>query len=78
MTHKADPNITQDRMLTMNEAREYLTAKGFPCRSRNTFYKIIENFDIPFTDINTSGKHAIRRFPLSGLEDFLRKQGLDV
>lgn len=68
----------ENRMLTMQEAMDYLTNKGIPCRSRSTFYKIIENFDIPYTNINPGGKHEVRRFPLSGLENFLRSQGMEV
>lgn len=71
-------NMSHERMLTMQEAMEYLTDKGFPCRSRSTFYKILDNFDIRYTNINPGGKHEVRRFPLSGLEDFLRKQGLEA
>lgn len=70
--------LSHERMLTMQEAMDYLTDKGIPCRSRSTFYKILDNFKIPFTDINKGGKHSIRRFPLSGLEKFLKSQGLEV
>jgi hypothetical protein len=66
-----------DRMLTMQEAMKYLSDKGFPCRSRSTFYRVLEEFDIQFMDLNPSGKHAIRRFPLSGLQKFLELQGLE-
>lgn len=70
--------LSNERMLTMQEAMEYLTEKGFPCRSRSTFYKILNNFDIKYTNINPGGKNEVRRFPLTGLEDFLRKQGLEA
>lgn len=70
--------VTHERMLTMQEAMDYLTDKGIPCRSRSTFYKIIGSFDIPYTNINPGGKHEVRRFPLSGLEKFLRSQGVEV
>lgn len=69
---------THSRLLTMQEAMDYLTEKGFPCRSRSTFYKVLNSFEIPYTNINRGGKNEIRRFPLSGLEQFLRDQGLDV
>jgi len=66
-----------DRMLTMQEAMDYLSSKGFPCKSRSTFYRVLDEFQIPFTDINPNGKHRIRRFPISGLQEFLAKQGLE-
>ena len=66
-----------DRMLTMQEAMDYLSARGFPCKSRSTFYRVLRDFKIPYTNINPHGKHEIRRFPLSGLEEFLRERGLE-
>jgi len=66
-----------DRMLTMQEAMKYLSDKGFPCRSRSTFYRVLDDFEIKFIDLNPSGKNAIRRFPLSGLQEFLKSQGLE-
>ena len=65
-------------MLTMQEAMDYLTDKGFPCRSRSTFYKMLENFDIPYTNINKGGKNEVRRFPMTKLKEFLRNQGLEA
>lgn len=65
-------------MLTMQEAMDFLTDKGFPCRSRSTFYRVLQEFDIPYTNLNPGGKHEIRRFPLTGLKGFLEKQGLEV
>lgn len=69
---------SHERMLTMQEAMDFLTDRGFPCRSRSTFYKILDNFDIKYTNINPGGKNEVRRFPLTGLEKFLRKQGLEA
>lgn len=69
---------TNERMLTMQEAMDFLTEKGFPCRSRSTFYKMLENFDIPYTNINPGGKNEVRRFPLTKLQDFLKSQGLEA
>lgn len=66
-----------DRMLTMQEAMNYLSTRGFPCKSRSTFYRVLDEFEIPYTDVNPSGKHKIRRFPVSGLIDFLKGQGLE-
>lgn len=66
-----------DRTLTMQETMDYLSDKGFPCRSRSTFYRVIDDFKIPFIDTNPHGKHAIRRFPLSVIQDFLKTQGLE-
>lgn len=67
-----------DRLLTMQEAIEYLSNRGFPCRSRNTFYRILEEFELPFMDTNPHGKNRMRRFPVSGLSSFLTKQGLEA
>lgn len=67
-----------ERMLTMQEAMDFLTDKGFPCRSRSTFYKMLENFNIPYTNINLGGKNEVRRFPLAGLVSFLKSQGLEA
>lgn len=70
--------MENERLLTMQEAMDFLTDKGFPCRSRSTFYKMLENFNIPYTNTNPNGKHEVRRFPLNGLNEFLRNQGLEV
>lgn len=66
-----------DRMLTMQQAMNYLSEKGFPCRSRITFYRVLEDFDIKFTNINPHGTNQVRRFALSALQEFLVKQGLE-
>lgn len=65
---------SHERMLTMQEAMDYLSDKGYPCRSRSTFYKMLENFDIPYTNINPGGTNEVRRFPVVGLETFVRNQ----
>lgn len=70
--------MEHERMLTMQEAMEYLTKMGFPCRSRNTFYRMLEQFNIPYTNINPSGKNEVRRFPVEGINNFLKSQGLEV
>jgi hypothetical protein len=64
-------------MLTMQQAMKYLSDKGIPCRSRSTFYRVISDFNIEYTDLNPSGSNKIRRFPLSGLQVFLKSQGLE-
>lgn len=76
---RKSPKISHaaDRMLTMQEAMKYLSDKGVPCKSRNTFYRVLDEFNIPYTNMNPSGKHEIRRFPLSGLQEFLTSQGLE-
>lgn len=66
-----------DRMLTMQQAMNYLSDKGFPCRSRSTFYRVLEDFNIKFTNINPHGTNQVRRFALSSLQEFLIKQGLE-
>lgn len=68
----------EDKALTMQEAMDYLTDKGFPCRSRSTFYRVLDDFDIKYINLNPEGKHEIRRFPQSTLKAFLKKQGLEV
>lgn len=70
--------MENERLLTMQEAMDFLTEKGFPCRSRSTFYKMLENFNIPYTNTNPNGKHEVRRFPLAGLNEFVRSQGVEV
>jgi hypothetical protein len=70
--------LVDDKMLTMQQAMDYLSSKGFPCQSRNTFYRVLEDFNIPYTVINPEGKHKVRRFPQSGLANFLKSQGLEA
>jgi hypothetical protein len=65
-----------DRLVSMQEAMDYLSEKGFPCKSRSTFYRIIEEFSIPHINTNPSGKNAIRRFAQSALDRFLHEKGL--
>lgn len=70
--------MEKEKLLTMQQAMDYLSEKGFPCRSRSTFYKLIENFDIRYININPEGKNQVRRFALSKLNEFLKRQGLKV
>lgn len=71
-------HVTHSKLLTMQEAMDFLTDKGFPCRSRSTFYKILEHFNIPYTNMNPGGQREVRRFALTELEKFLISQGLEV
>lgn len=64
------------RMLTMQEAMEYLGERGIPCKSRATFYRILEDFNVPYVDTNPSGKHKVRRFKEEDLNSILAAQGL--
>ena len=66
----------EDGLLTMQQAMDYLTSYGISCRSRKTFYKLLDDFNIPYTDINPNGVYEVRRFPLKGLKHFLRKQSI--
>ena len=64
------------QVLSMQEAMEYLTAHGFACKSRSTLYRMLEDFNIHYININPSGKNEIRRFPLASLNKFLIEQGI--
>lgn len=75
---KINKKASEEKMLTMQEAMDYLSSRGFPCQSRNTFYRVLEDFDIPHVVVNPNGKHKIRRFPKKGLEAFLKSQGLEA
>lgn len=65
------------RMLTMQEAMDYLSNKGIPCKSRSTFYRIIKDFSLPYVNVNPSGKHEVRRFAVDGLARILKAKGLE-
>lgn len=68
-------NMEKDeRLLTMQEAMEYLNERGYPCKSRSTFYRLLEDFNITHTDVNPCGKNRIRRFPVSVLKKFIQEQ----
>lgn len=64
------------KMITMQEAMKYLSDKGVPCKSRTTFYRILEDFNVPYVDINPNGKHAVRRFNKDDLDKVLQATGL--
>ena len=73
---KAQPKVQEEdeKLLTMQQAMDYLTSYGISCKSRKTFYKLLDDFNIPYTNMNPSGAYEMRRFPLTGLKRFLRKQ----
>lgn len=75
-TPKVAPPEQPNRLVSMSEAMEYLSEKGYPCKSRHTFYRVIRENDIPYVDTNPNGKNEMRRFTITALDDFLRKQGL--
>lgn len=77
MTSAQPHTPASERMLTMQEAMEYLSERNFPCKSRSTFYRILKEFSIPYTNVNPNGVHEIRRFPVTGLQHFLIEQGLE-
>jgi hypothetical protein len=64
------------RMLTMQEAMEYLAGYGIPCKSRKTFYKLLPK--IQYTNTNICGKNETRRFALPVLNKYLVAQGIKV
>lgn len=69
---KSKMNIeTETPLLSMQECMSYLTSKGIPCKTRKTFYRMIEDFNIPYINTNPHGKHEIRRFPLDRLEEII-------
>ena len=68
--------VSTERMLTMQEAMEYLTDKGVPCKSRATFYRILRDFDVKHVDVNPNGKNAVRRFPPESLVEILVAKGI--
>lgn len=83
-THKIEPNTspgtqaaTPTRLATMQEAMEYLSSKGIPCKSRDTFYRILRDFNVPFVNTNPNGKNAIRRFDWAELERVVTSKGLE-
>jgi hypothetical protein len=66
-----------DRLVSMREAMDYLNTKGVPCKCRSTFYRIIKEFNIPYTNTNPNGKHEVRRFNTRNLQQFVRDRGLE-
>lgn len=70
-------SYTDEKALTMQEAMDYLSDRGFPCKSRSTFYRILKEFRIPYSNINPRGKHKIRRFQQQALDEFIQKQELE-
>jgi hypothetical protein len=55
---------------------DYLSDKGVPCKSRATFYRILEDFKVPYVNVNPKGKHEVRRFTVGGLDKVLKANGL--
>lgn len=68
---KKNKNASAERMLTMQDAMQYLTERGIPCRSRSTFYRLLRDFRIEYVNINPNGKHEIRRFTITELDKVL-------
>lgn len=65
--------VRDEKLLTMQEAMEYLNQYGYPCKSRSTFYRLLEDFSIQYLNVNPCGKNRIRRFPVSGLKQFIKE-----
>jgi hypothetical protein len=78
MTAMKKSTESLDKLLTMQQAMDYLSERGFPCKSRNTFYRIVEDFKIPYTVVNPNGKYEIKRFSRHELQVFLESQGLEA
>jgi len=73
---RCSKTVSTERMLTMQEAMDYLTDKGVPCKSRATFYRILKDFDIQHVNVNPNGKNAVRRFPPESLVEILEAKGI--
>lgn len=71
------PRLSADKMLTMQQAMEYLSEKGVPCKSRATFYRILKDFGIQYVNMNPHGKNEIRRFRLEDLDKVLEAKGIN-
>lgn len=69
-------DITPDRLVSMQEAMDYLSEKGLPCRSRSTFYRVIREFGIEYVDTNPNGKNEMRKFAKANLDHVLQQKGL--
>jgi hypothetical protein len=65
-----------DKMLTMQQAMDYLSDKGVPCKSRATFYRILHDFGVQYVNMNPYGKNEIRRFKVTDLNKVLEAKGL--
>jgi hypothetical protein len=74
MIKRRPPGV--ERMLTMQEAMDYLSNKGVPCKSRATFYRIIKDFEVLYVNVNPHGKHEVRRFKPEDLRKVLEAKGL--
>ena len=66
-----------ETMLNMQQAMDYLSDKGVPCKSRATFYRILKDFKVPYVNVNPQGKHQVRRFGMEGLNKVLKANGLN-
>lgn len=66
-----------ETMLNMEQAMDYLSDKGVPCKSRATFYRILKDFNVPYVNVNPCGKHEVRRFTSEGLNKVLKANGLN-
>lgn len=61
-------------LMPMKMAMDYLVEHGVACRSRKSFYKLLENFRIPYVDLNPGGKKASRRFRKDDLDTFIKDE----
>lgn len=65
--------LEKGRMLTMQEAQDYLSIFGCPVRSRSSFYKFTEvTHSIPYEDLNPSGTNRVRLFNREVLDLFIK------
>jgi len=71
MAKQSDSEI----MFTMPEAQEYLVSHGVPVRSRSSFYKRIDEHNLPYVDLTPSSRYENRRFRKGDLDKFLETLG---
>lgn len=71
-------NETGEEMMTMPEAQEYLVSYGVPVRSRFTFYRYLDEYQIPFINLTPWSRYANRRFRKADLDKFLEERYADI
>lgn len=64
-----------NKLLSANEAQAYLVSFGVPVKSRDSFYRYIERFDIKFFDMTPDSRKTTRQFQPVELNRFLVKTG---
>lgn len=60
-----------DEWLKMQEVQDMLTRAGFNCASRRSFYKRLNEWKIPYKELNPGGIKKNRRFRKSDIEKLI-------